>query len=181
MIKGDKIWLRAIERSDLKQLLKWRNNPKLRRNFREWRELNMQNQEDFFNDMVMNSNHVVFGIEDEDHNLIGVCRISYIDWQARSGEIGCYIGDEEKQNQGYGTDALRTLVEFGFEEAGLHRLEAAMLSDNISAVKSFTKAGFKQEGVMRDATYCDGRFHDHVLMSMLRSDYDKIVQASNRK
>ena len=79
MIKGNIVGLRAIEKSDLELMRDWRNIPSFRRNFREFRELNMTNQEIWHNYISSSKNDFMFIIERISDGLpIGVCGLIYI-------------------------------------------------------------------------------------------------------
>ncbi len=75
------------------------------------------------------------------------------------------------QGQGYGPDAGRTMVDFGFAELGLHRIELTVSSFNPRAIAAYRKIGFVEEGRRRLATFRNGAWHDDVLMAILESDW----------
>ena len=124
MIIGKKIKLIKVERENIEQLRKWRNNPKLRKYFREHREINKENQIKWYENTVLNdSTSYNFEIRDKSLNkLIGHCGLHYINWIMRTGEFGIYIGDDDYRNGGFGSDALRTLIKYGFEDLNLNRI-----------------------------------------------------------
>jgi len=177
MIKGNQINLRAIERSDLEKLRNMRNEPENNQYFRTWRQLNMDDQERFFKNIVMGDNHIVFGIENKTGELIGVCRLSYIQWQARIAEAGIYTKLSE-QGKGYGTEAMRILVDFGFNQANLHRITAEARVDNAASIEIFKKIGFEVEGTLRDSFFRNGRYYDTIVMSILEKDLNEREQKS---
>jgi len=72
--------------------------------------------------------------------------------------------------RGFGTDATRLAVRYGFREMGLHRIELHVLAYNERALAAYQRVGFVVEGRRRDAVFHDGRWHDEVLMAVLRSD-----------
>lgn len=69
--------------------------------------------------------------------------------------------------RGLGPDAVGTLVDYGFDELGLHRIELRTAAFNTRARAAYRRAGFVEEGVRRDAFFHAGAFHDEVLMSVL--------------
>jgi len=172
MIEGKRVNLRAIERSDLATLRDMRNDTRSNQYFRTWRQLNMDDQEWFFKNVVMGDNHIVFGIENKIGELIGVCRLSFINWQTRSAETGIYIKIEE-EGKGYGTEALRMLVDFGFNQANLHRIKAGIRADNTASIEIFNKVGFEVEGTLRDSFFRNGRYYDTIVMSILEKDLNE--------
>ncbi|MGC7098852.1 GNAT family N-acetyltransferase [Amycolatopsis lurida] len=72
--------------------------------------------------------------------------------------------------RGYGTEAVRLLVAFGLDVVGLHRIGLEVYDFNPRALRVYEKCGFVREGVLRDALWWDGEWHDAVQMSVLESD-----------
>jgi RimJ/RimL family protein N-acetyltransferase len=75
----------------------------------------------------------------------------------RRGEAGYWIA-HPFWNKGYCTEALKGLVKFGFEELHLHKIYATHMPENVSSGKVMQKTGMKQEGILKDHYYKDGRF-----------------------
>jgi aminoglycoside 6'-N-acetyltransferase len=76
-----------------------------------------------------------------------------------------------RHRQGFGTDAIRTLAGFLFDERGHHRLSIDPAADNIAAIRAYEKVGFRRVGVMRQYERgLDGTWHDGVLMDMLAGE-----------
>lgn len=78
----------------------------------------------------------------------------------------------EFRGKGYGTIAQRLLVDHLFREYGVHRVQSDTAMDNPAEQRALEKAGFSREGVLREAEERDGSFHDHVLYSVLRSEWE---------
>ena len=97
MIKGKMVGLRAVEKEDLIILRDWRNIESFRKNFREIRELNLSNQEIWYEQCCVNkSNNFMFMIERyKDKTPIGACGLLYIDWIIRSADFSFYIGENK--------------------------------------------------------------------------------------
>jgi RimJ/RimL family protein N-acetyltransferase len=88
-----------------------------------------------------------------------------------NASFGISIGEKSEWSKGYGTDALRTICDFGFGQLRLERVELDVYDDNHRAKRSYGKAGFVGEGVLRHAHYSGGRHHDVVRMSLLRDEW----------
>ncbi|WP_339063454.1 GNAT family protein [Tepidibacillus marianensis] len=113
-----------------------------------------------------------FAIETlSDHKYIGGCGINKVDWKNSVAVVGIFIGDKEYWSKGYGTDAMKVLVRFIFEQMNIHRIQLHVFSFNKRAVKSYENCGFKEEGVLRKAIYRDGEYHDEIAMGILREEY----------
>jgi RimJ/RimL family protein N-acetyltransferase len=109
---------------------------------------------------------VVGGVKHED---VGVCGLTSIDHVNQSAEFSLYIG-WEYQREGYGLDALETLVRHGFTALNLNRIWGEVFDEN-PAMEMFKQVGFKLEGKLRESYFRDGRFiHSHMI-SLLRNDW----------
>lgn len=108
-----------------------------------------------------------------DNSMIGTCVFMNFDHTSRRCEIGCGLVSRE-WNKGFMAEALEPLVDYGFDVLGLNRIEAYIISGNSASVRLFRKLGFSYEGMVREREYFKGRFHNEIIMSMLRSDYNLI-------
>ncbi len=174
MLRGERIQLRAIERDDLATMRDWRNLPELRRNFREFRELNMVNQEQWFARISASPNDFMFVVERaEDRVMIGVCGLVYVHWVLRSADISLYIGQNEVYIDGPGgfaEDALKVLMRYAFDNLNLHKVWTELYSFDDRKITMFERFGFARDAVLRDNAYEDGRYHDSYIYSFIRPD-----------
>ena len=141
MLAGKCVGLRAIESHDLPQLLAWRNDPRLRRFFREYRELNLTQQRQWFETKVNNDPTTrMFAIVERGRDgngthgahgshggqvgrLLGASGLCYIDWVNRTADFSIYIGaDGLYIDEHLAPDAAVTMIGYGFDELGLNRL-----------------------------------------------------------
>jgi ribosomal-protein-alanine N-acetyltransferase len=106
------------------------------------------------------------------NELIGTC--GYYDWNktARRAEIG-YDLDPAYWGQGIMTEALRAVLEYGFEKMALNRIQAIIDSENARSLKLVHRLGFKKEGVLRQRSYFKGQFRDDVCFSLLKKEWTK--------
>jgi RimJ/RimL family protein N-acetyltransferase len=102
--------------------------------------------------------------------LVGMVSLTRIDYVHSNAEFNAVVGEHDAQNRGIGTAAARAMVAHGFADLNLHRIYVSILRDNVGSIRMCEKAGFREEGVMRDAAYKNGRYHDMVLMGVLRED-----------
>lgn len=174
MLRGEQIELRAVERADLERMRDWRNLPELRRNFREFRDLNMLNQEQWFARISASPNDFMFVIERiADKKPIGVAGLVYVHWVLRSADISLYLGDGETYIDGPGglaEDTARTLIRYGFANLNLHKVWTELYSFDEKKIELFTRLGFSRDAVLRDNAFEDGRYHDSYIYSLLRTD-----------
>ena len=92
-------------------------------------------------------------------------------WASADGWVGIAIGERDFWGHGYGTDAMRLIVQYGFMELCLHRISLALHSYNTRALNAYQKVGFQVEGILRSDTFREGRRTDGVFMGILRRDW----------
>lgn len=102
--------------------------------------------------------------------VIGFAVLKNIHPIHRSAEFGIRIGREEERGKSYGTRAATLTTEYAFRTLNLHRVSLTTLATNARAIASYRRAGFREEGILRQANYIDGQWHDVVTMARLRSD-----------
>lgn len=182
MIKGVKVYLTAVERKSLSQLMSWRNSPSLRRYFREYRDISTDMQELWYNTRVLgNDKQVDFEIHDNDTGkLIGHCGLYYISWTNRTAELTVYIGDQTYRCGGYGKDALTLLMDYAFYTLNLNKVWCEVFSNN-AAVHVYRKLGFIDEGKLRQHHYEDGEYLDCYMLGLLRSDWESHRNVQNTR
>jgi RimJ/RimL family protein N-acetyltransferase len=107
---------------------------------------------------------------DVDAELIGECGLHSIDHYQQRAEVGISLG-KEHWGHGFGQDAVRTLLGYGFRTLNLEKISLHVIADDERAVGAYRKAGFDEEGRLRSHVWYDGRRHDELVMSVLRDDW----------
>lgn len=175
MIVGDRLRLRAPERSDLPKFVAWLNDREVTAGLTMSLPISMAEEEAWFEGMLSNpaAEHpmVIEIYQDEDWIMVGNCGFHTIDWRSRHAEVGIFIGDKSFWNQGYGTEAMRLLLRHGFHTLNLNRIALQVYETNQRAIRSYEKAGFVLEGRRRQAMFKDGQYVDILMMSVLRSEW----------
>jgi len=92
-------------------------------------------------------------------------------WEHSEGWVGIAIGDREYWSRGFGTDAMRLIMQFGFYELGLYRLSLSLHSYNNRARRVYEKLGFTYEGTLRGDTFREGSRTDGIYMGLLRREW----------
>ena len=181
MIYAERVRLRRIERSDLPQFVAWLNDPEVREGLALWQPIGLPQEEQWFEATLRQEPALQpFAIEARlggrragrggSWRLLGVLAFHAIDWKNRSGELGIFIGEKRLWGKGYGTEAFRALVRFGFRELNLNRVYLRVYEENARAIRSYEKIGFKIEGRLRQDRFHDGRYSDTLVMGLLREE-----------
>lgn len=128
----------------------------------------------FFYRSIENEERYFFLVFDPEGNVIGESVINEIDVDLRCANfrIGIFHGAE--RGKGIGTWMVSTTRDFAFEVLHLHRLELDVFSFNPRAIRAYRKAGFREEGVRRDAVRDGESYADDVLMSILEDEWREI-------
>jgi RimJ/RimL family protein N-acetyltransferase len=110
-----------------------------------------------------------------DDRLIGVVRLDRIEWNNGAGWLALGIGAAEDRGQGYGTEALRLILRYAFDELNLHRLSASTFEYNTGALRFLERAGFAIEVRRRQAIQREGRRWDDLFLGILREDWERLA------
>ncbi len=128
-------------------------------------------------DNYQRGNELRWGItlKDGDDTVIGMCGYNY--WARRDfrGSVG-YDLARAYWGQGIMTEATRAVIKFGFDKMALNRIEADASVENVASIRILEKLGFHQEGIEREQYFEGGEFHDLMLFSLLRRDYELTIR-----
>ena len=108
----------------------------------------------------------------KDNELIGQACLKGIRWINHKSEISLFI-KKEMQSRGYGAQALKAIIEYGFNRMNLYRLEAEVIDGNAASIKLLKKYGFKEEGRLREAKFVDGKYKDLLRFGLLKKEFIK--------
>lgn len=179
LIRGERVFLRPAEREDLPRFVGWLNNAETAQYLALRAPLSGPLEEKWFDGML-----AAQGKRDyffvicllDDGQPIGTIAFHGIDWEGGRGPVGIAIGEKSHQGRGYGTDAMNALVDFGFGELRLERIELDVYAFNARARRSYEKAGFTLEGTLREAHLHHGQHVDVHRMSILRQEWRSLAR-----
>lgn len=109
--------------------------------------------------------------------VLGEVVLNYIDWHNRSANFRIALVAEKYFGHGYGSQATKLILQYGFEQLDLHRIELDVYDFNPRAIHVYEKAGFVREGVRRDVLLWDGVYQSAIDMSILKPEYEKRTAA----
>ena len=182
MIYGERIRLRAVERSDLEKFKEWVNDPEVTEGLALFLPMSSLDEDNWFDAAVKKPPEekplVIDMRVGDDWHLIGNSNFFEIDWVARAAEVGIMIGDKTIWNQGYGTEVMTLLLRHGFETLNLNRIYLRVFSENERAIRTYEKVGFVHEGQFRQASYRNGKYSDVLFMSVLRNEWNPKLKES---
>lgn len=173
-----RVYLRALELDDYLITFKWRSDEEIQNMVGGPKYyVSSEKEKEWVRNAIFDKERIVLGIcLKENNKLIGTVNIQEFDYINRSCRVPILIGDKSEWSKGYATEARMLALQFAFYERGMNRVWATILDNNIPSVKMHEKCGFKMEGVFRQSIYKDGRFHDQIIMSILKDEFDVLYQ-----
>ncbi len=177
LLRGDRVWLRALEQEDLHA---------------QWLSVNDGDVDQFGGAMLPQSHDdlqewyetIVCGGTMRKYffvisplgssAFIGVVSLYDFDGQLSGPELGIAISDKKRWGKGFGSDAVNAALDFAFGSININRVWLHTGASNVRAQRAFQKAGFSIEGTLRQHALHNGRWHDAVIMSILRRDWEAL-------
>jgi len=171
-----RIYLRALESDDYINTIKWRNDPQIFETLTQPRRFVSEKTEQDWIQKAIKENELGVCLRlaiclKENNKHIGLIQLLNIDMKNKSGEVTTLIGEKEYWGQGLIGEARILLFEHAFLDLGLERISNKVLDFNKASLRSYEKFGSVREGILRNAVYKNGKFHDMVLFSMLREEF----------
>jgi RimJ/RimL family protein N-acetyltransferase len=172
---GEKTYLRSVEPGDEIIIAESENHPDARGSLYYALPSSTEIQLSRLEQKVQDHSTIFFTICTKNPNVpIGCTSFVRIDWVGRMATFYIAIAAKENWSQGYGTEATKLMVDYGFETLGMNRIQLHVSAENERAVKVYEKTGFIKEGKLRQAMFYDNHFIDFFLMSILREEWVKI-------
>jgi len=173
MLRGQKVILRARFESDVAVLRRELYEDVLnysRASVRPWRPISPGRAGEAYAVSDPDDGSAVFSVVTPDgEELAGECGLWSIDLHNRSAALGLALLPDAR-GRGLAVDVVRTLCEYGFKIRGLHRIEIETLADNAAMRATAVRAGFREEGVRRQAAWVNGEFADGVVFGRLADE-----------
>lgn len=173
---GDRIYLspRGASDEEIEKFTDWMNDFQTTDFIgRSGQVVTFIGEKEWLENSTKNVQNRSFSIIELNHNkLIGTISLENFHWIDRSAVLGIFIGDKDFRNNGYGTEAIKLLLEYGFKYLNLHSIRLDLLSINERAHKCYLKCGFKDTGCSREAIYVNGKYYDRLHMDILENEFE---------
>jgi len=176
MLRGKSVLLRPVKRSDVSYFLKWFNDPEVTQYLGLYLPMTEIAEEKFIEELGTTRAKidvilVIEAIEGDSTKPIGNCGLHEINAKDHNALFGIAIGDKDYWSKGYGMEAARLLINYGFQQLNLHRISSYAFAFNERSIKFHKKLGFREEGRLRQSTFKNGQYHDHVQFGLLRDEW----------
>jgi RimJ/RimL family protein N-acetyltransferase len=174
VLVGQRVRLRGLREDDLQTLARWEMDPGRMTTLSSWvaPPSEAAAKERIAKWCANDKDDLGFAIEtlDDPPVLVGNIHLFGVRPKDRCATIGIALA-REHIGRGYGTDAMRVIVDYGFRELGLHRIQLGVAPFNPAGIRAYEKAGFVEEGRHRESIWHDGRWYDEVMMSILDHEW----------
>lgn len=171
---GEKVYLSPRSVEDAQEFAEWLNNYEIAKYLGNHftKTTSVESEKEYL--LKPDSNNYNFAIVDkETDKLIGSAGLMDVNSINRTAVLGIFIGDEDHLSRGYGSDAIKLLLDFGFNHANLNNIMLTAIGFNKRALRAYEKCGFKVFGTWPKAQYVNGEYHDLVYMYILKEDFNK--------
>ena len=179
-LSGSRILLRPIVSDDLAAIQRWRSDPEVTR---YWITRAVPTLDDLHDWLRENerSGSWTWLILDETAERIGYINVFGVSREHRHAELAMMIGERSRWGEGYAREALAALLVYlltpaDASGAGLHKVSLSVFAENVAARKAYRACGFREDGLLREDMWYDGRWRDQILMSVLE---DEFLEASS--
>lgn len=176
-ILGEKVILRAIESGDRDMFLEIINDPETEKMIGGLSfPVSSLEQELWIKNQVGNKSMLRCVIAKKDRQEVGLGTVILSDIDYRNGvaQVHIKLSPKGARGQGLGSDALRAISGYAFDELRLNALYADILSYNEASRKLFSKCGFKRDGVLRQRVFKNGAYVDVFSYSLLKADRERV-------
>ena len=177
MLQGAVVRLTPLVDADREPLFRWINDRELVVHSAPFRSVERGAHDAWFDRIRRSEDTAMFAIRlRSGDRLVGSCQLNSIDSIQRAAQLQIRIGERDAWGRGAGSEAVGLLLDYGFDEVGLHRIQLHALATNERAVRMYERAGFRHEGRLREAALIDGRRVDLFIMGKLASEHDNVCR-----
>jgi len=170
-IVGERLYLSPMHTGDAEIYTQWLNDASVSDNLGTYTKMiSLASEEKALERMACEGHNYAMVLLSGDR-LIGNISLMEIDGISRRATIGLFIGDAENRGKGYGAEALRLLLGYGFRTLNLHNVMLHVHADNAQAIACYQKVGFREFGRRREALFKKGSYIDVIHMDILDSEF----------
>jgi Acetyltransferases, including N-acetylases of ribosomal proteins len=171
---GEKIQLRPLQVGDLPRMVLWNRDAEIQNYVDCTLPDNLLNLERWYYQNVPDRHYQIFAMETMDGYLIGDMELDHICWSKREAELRIRIGEKEFWGRGFGSEALRLILDYVFRTKNFYRVYLRVYNFNQRALRCYLKNGFRPVGVLHRA---DHEWKDIILMEIKETNYQKMINA----
>ena len=170
---GERIYLSPRNVEDVEKFTEWMNDFEITDyTGRSYQIMTLQNEKTYLEKEQDNKSGFAI-IDLQTDEIIGNVGLHDINNINRTATLGIFIGNKDYRSKGYGTEAIKLILDFGFNYLNLNNIDLALMEFNKRALKCYEKCGFKEIGRRRKCKFINGRYYDSILMDILSEEFTK--------
>ncbi len=172
-IGSERLYLSPMNPEDKEIYTKWMNDKSVAENTGSYfKMISLPAEEKWLEESSKEYNFAI--VLREKNELIGNVSLMNINHVNQTATLGIFIGEKENRNKGYGKEAIKLILEYGFRTLNLKNIMLSVYSFNKNAIRTYENIGFKKIGSRRKAIYRDGKFYDDIYMDILKEEYEDV-------
>ena len=169
---GERIYLSPRNSSDVEKFTEWLNDFETTDYVGRSDAIMTLEEEKKYLESEPNPNARYFSIVTlENDELIGTISLEKISGIHRTAVLGIFIGNKDYRSKGYGTEAIKLLLDYGFNYLNLNSIRLDLMEFNERALKCYQKCGFKEYGRQRKCRFVNGKYYDIISMDILAEEF----------
>ena len=179
-IEGEQVALGPLRREHIPLYLRWINDFGTTRNLGvPPQSMTLERETAWYEQASVDDARTGFTIyERATGRPIGNCGLHEMDLANRRTMVGIMIGEPDARGRGYGTEAMRLLLDYAFTVLGLHSVMLMVFEYNGAGRRCYEKVGFREVGRRRQSRWINGRFWDEIYMDILATEFTSPVLAA---
>ena len=167
-IEGERIYLSPMNPEDYIITTKWYNDIDNSRFLNHERKIvGLTAEKNRFESDIKEGYYFAIILK-ETNKMIGEILFTSYSFIDQTAEIGLCIGEKEEKGKGYGPEAIKLLIDYGFNTLNLQNIGLGVFGNNERAIKAYEKLGFKEYRRKTKARYINGKFYDIIFMEYLK-------------
>lgn len=169
---GDRIYLSPRSTEDYEIFAEWLNDFQVADYVgRSGMLMSKEGEKEFLE--ANNNPEATFSIIDlESDKMVGTVGLESINHLNRCATLGIFIGDKDFRDKGYGTEAIKLVLEYGFKYLNLKNINLDLMEFNQRAYRCYQKCGFKEYGRRRKSVFVNGKYYDKISMDILDEEFE---------
>ena len=169
---GDRIYLSPRNSQDIETFTKWLNDFQVTDyTGRSGSIVTLEGEKQYLEQLEGEEKRQFVIVTLDKDEMIGTVGVEKIDRLNQTGRLGIFIGEAEYRSNGYGTEAINLILDYGFNYLNLNSIQLDVFAFNERAIACYKKCGFKEMGRRRQATFVNGKYYDTIQMDILKEEF----------
>ncbi len=174
-IVGERLFLSPVSGEEAEKYTRWMNDLEITVNLTTAPRIISLEKEKQMLELFQKEGYNFAIVQKENDELTGNCGLMNVDLVQRTAELGIFIGEKKHRGKGYGSEAVRLLLDYAFNLLNLHSVYLRVRSFNTAALHCYQRVGFKEIGRRRECVLLAGRYYDELYMDILEHEFEGVI------